>query len=57
MNTDEVTHWLYQQARKLEKTCDTSFPIVRRCLSHNHWLNPIGGSPLLHGIELSRRRG
>ncbi|MFP1908165.1 type IV conjugative transfer system coupling protein TraD [Lonsdalea quercina] len=51
-------HWLYQQARKLEKTCDASFPIVRRCLSYDHRLNPVrplppvGGSPLLHGIEL-----
>lgn len=59
----EVAHyihpnWLYQQARKLEKVCDARLPAVRRLLSHDSILNPVrplppvGGSALLHGIEL-----
>ncbi|EAN4681531.1 type IV conjugative transfer system coupling protein TraD [Salmonella enterica] len=59
----EVAHyihpnWLYQQARRLEKACDARFPAVRRLLSHDSILNPVrplppvGGSALLHGIEL-----
>lgn len=50
---------LYQQARKLEKACDNRFPVIRRMLSRDHWLNPVrplppvGGSALLHGIELN----
>lgn len=60
----EVAHyihpgWLYQQARRLEKACDTPFPVVRRILSLDSPLNPVrplplvGGSALLHGIELN----
>lgn len=59
----EVAHyihpnWLYQQARRLEKACDARLPAVRRLLSHDSILNPVrplppvGGSALLHGIEL-----
>lgn len=50
-------NWLYRQARKLEKACD-QYPTLHRWLSHDHWLNPVrplpsvGGSALLHGIEL-----
>ncbi|ECI6680424.1 type IV conjugative transfer system coupling protein TraD [Salmonella enterica subsp. enterica] len=60
----EVAHyihpnWLYQQARRLEKVCDARLPAVRRLLSHDSILNPVrplppvGGSALLHGIELN----
>lgn len=60
----EVAHyihpnWLYQQARRLEKVCDTRLPAVRRLLSRDSILNPVrplppvGGSALLHGIELN----
>ncbi|MDN8600299.1 type IV conjugative transfer system coupling protein TraD [Citrobacter sp. S2-9] len=51
--------WLYRQARGLEKACDVSLPVVRRLLSCDHWLNPVrplppvGGSPLLHGVEMN----
>lgn len=59
----EVAHyihpnWLYQQARRLEKACDARLPAVRHLLSHDSILNPVrplppvGGSALLHGIEL-----
>lgn len=52
-------NWLYRQARTLEKACDTRFPAVRRALSRDSILNPVrplppvGGSALLHGIELN----
>lgn len=60
----EVAHyihpnWLYQQARRLEKVCDARLPAVRRLLSLDSILNPVrplppvGGSALLHGIELN----
>ncbi|MCX8967304.1 type IV conjugative transfer system coupling protein TraD [Erwinia psidii] len=60
----EVAHyihpgWLYRQARWLEKFCDGRFPTVRRILSRDHIMNPVrplppvGGSALLHGIELN----
>lgn len=51
--------WLYRQARSLEKACDASLPVVRHILSCDHWLNPVrplppvGGSPLLHGVEMN----
>ncbi|HGB3473876.1 TPA: type IV conjugative transfer system coupling protein TraD, partial [Salmonella enterica subsp. diarizonae serovar 61:l,v:z35] len=46
------------QARRLEKACDASLPVVRRILVCDHRLNPVrplppvGGSPLLHGVEM-----
>ncbi len=59
----EVAHyihpnWLYRLARRLEKTGEARFPVIRRILSHDHILNPVrplpsvGGSALLHGVEL-----
>lgn len=50
--------WLYRQARRLEKWGEHHFPALTRLLSHDHILNPVrplppvGGSSLLHGIEL-----
>ncbi|HAV1239802.1 TPA: type IV conjugative transfer system coupling protein TraD [Salmonella enterica] len=50
--------WLYRQARRLEKACDNALPVVRRILACDHVLNPVrplppvGGSPLLHGVEM-----
>ncbi|HAT6803629.1 TPA: type IV conjugative transfer system coupling protein TraD [Citrobacter freundii] len=60
----EVAHyihpnWLYRQARWLEKVCEVRLPAVRHVLSCDHVLNPVrplppvGGSALLHGIELN----
>lgn len=50
--------WLYRQARRLEKWGEHRFPALTRLLSRDHILNPVrplppvGGSSLLHGIEL-----
>lgn len=50
--------WLYRQARRLEKWGEHHFPALTRLLSRDHILNPVrplppvGGSSLLHGIEL-----
>lgn len=50
--------WLYRQARRLEKWGEHRCPALSRLLSHDHILNPVrplppvGGSSLLHGIEL-----
>ncbi|MDN8554959.1 type IV conjugative transfer system coupling protein TraD [Citrobacter werkmanii] len=50
--------WLYRQARRLEKWGEHHFPALTRLLSRDHIFNPVrplppvGGSSLLHGIEL-----
>lgn len=50
--------WLYRQARKMEKWGEHRCPALTRLLSRDHILNlvrplpPVGGSNLLHGIEL-----
>lgn len=50
--------WLYRQARKMEKWGEHRCPALTRLLSRDHILNlvrplpPVGGSSLLHGIEL-----
>lgn len=50
--------WLYRQARRLEKWGEHRCPVLTRLLSRDHILNPVrplpsvGGSSLLHGIEL-----
>ena len=60
----EVAHyihpgWFYRQARSLEKACESRLPAMRRILSRDSPLNPVrplppvGGSALLHGIELN----
>lgn len=60
----EVAHyihpgWFYRQARSLEKASENRLPLIRRILSRDSWLNParplppVGGSALLHGIELN----
>ncbi|EJM1221382.1 type IV conjugative transfer system coupling protein TraD [Salmonella enterica] len=60
----EVAHyihpgWFYRQARRLEKVCESRLPTMRRILSRDSPLNPVrplppvGGSALLHGIELN----
>lgn len=59
----EVAHYihpdaLYRLAREAEKRWDVRFPVVRRFLGCDHWMNPVrplppvGGSAVLHGIEL-----
>ncbi|WMY72489.1 type IV conjugative transfer system coupling protein TraD [Buttiauxella selenatireducens] len=59
----EVAHYihpnaLYRAARRLESACDPCLPTIRHLLSRDSWLNPVrplppvGGSALLHGIEL-----
>lgn len=59
----DVAHYihpgaLYRLARQLEKRCDPQFPRLRQLLSCDSVLNPVrplppvGGSALLHGIEL-----
>ncbi|MGL4725375.1 MAG: type IV conjugative transfer system coupling protein TraD [Scandinavium sp.] len=59
----DVAHYihpgrLYRLARRLEKLSDPQLPRLRHLLSRDTWLNPVrplppvGGSALLHGIEL-----
>ncbi|MFG6656226.1 type IV conjugative transfer system coupling protein TraD [Scandinavium sp. M-37] len=59
----QVAHYirpgdLYRLARRLEKASDPRLPRIRSLLAREHWLNPVrplppvGGSALLHGIEL-----
>jgi len=63
----EVAHYihpgrLYQLARLLEKHSETRCPALRRLLSRDSPFNPVrplppvGGSALLHGIELNETR-